>query len=403
MSFKDLFSGISGTESMDIIPDTQPVVVEQVVYSPEEAALIVNDRDVAINDTVVTQLTNVVDNTATAMEVLTDKVEELQTSIEGMESMRSGKVEFNAGLFAHHYNKAAKISAQFGAKPQHLGAESFTSKDELGQELLDGCEAFKDIAKKAGGKVKEMFIALYNGFLDLFDKYIAGYKNLGQRATTLLSQVTKDAKDMVAADKVKLPAACAFVDDKGQASDIPQQVIALANGLKSIGSTAHPDDVMKAVDFATKGILDLGKKSQMGTDETTDTYKVEFNDVHFTLVVPREVKGLDQLALKDIGTDSKAREVSGMAPNQLISLLKEIESYCKKLEAVDLSRKGLTTIRDNAIARTNAGFEAKNVQNLHAGMLKLCKGVSELSGRSIKGQLAFVQAQISQSTKKKED
>lgn len=392
MSIKNMLNDIAGHESMNVIaePSTTPTM------STMEVALAVVDADVANAEKDVAETIGNIDLTLGNTEQLEEKIADLADATAGMESMISGGTPFNSGLFAHYYKTATKIANTFGGNIQHQGAESFENKDGLNTEIIQGVESFKDIGKKAVGKVKELFIELYNRFLSLFDNFIQGYGAMAKQAKALGDHITGK---MTFPSDINLPAACNYADNKGEVSDVVQLVIGMVNGLKGMASTSHSDDIKKAVDFALDGLGTVGKKTVIGHDTEGNTYEVTFNKAHFKYTQPSTEKSLSSMNLFDVGAESEGQTVKGLNGNQLKSLAKSVESMCDKLSKIDLSRKGLTTIRDHAIYATEKGMSnTQYLTDAHKGMLKLCRGASEIAVKSIKAQLAFIRAHIQAST-----
>lgn len=405
MSFQDLFKQLTGQESLD---DIQVSPHDTVIYTPEEGALIINERDDAITETAIANLTSVVEKAEGAMEVLADKVEDLQNSIQGMENMRNGSQQFNADLFAYHYNRAAKISNQFGLNLSRQGAESFAGEGEVA-----GLESMKDVAVKAGAKIKELFVKLYNGFLDIFDAFFNSYSQIGQRADILQRELGALAQATFP-DKVTVPADSGLLDSKGGAAKQVKEMLALANGLKAEASTSwRPgEELLKATQFVTDQVSNMGKRSQIAHEEGTDSYEIEFNNATFTYVAPRDIKGLAKMNITDIKVGEGQGEISALGQAELKKVLSDVSEYCKGMRNVDLSRKGMTTVRDAVIAKSSAqkrgenvdDIDVKAVTDLHTGLLKVGRGVNTLLIKTLKAQLGFVQAHLNQAkTAKNED
>ncbi|AEV89547.1 putative virion structural protein [Pseudomonas phage OBP] len=147
MSFKDMFTSIAGQESADLTPE----VIEVAAVTAEEAAEAIIEKELAVHEKDQVEAIALVEKHDNAIEVLEEKIEELQECVDGMEAMSNGSRDFNAELFTHFHKTAIKHANSFGAKMQYQGVENFA---DVGLAQVNGFEALKDL-KEVASKGKE--------------------------------------------------------------------------------------------------------------------------------------------------------------------------------------------------------------------------------------------------------
>lgn len=402
MSFKDIFKTVTGQESLD----AEITPTGAVAYVHTEGSHAVYERDEAITEGAIARLTSVIDELDGNISVLTDKVDDLRTDLAGMEGMLSGACEFNPGLFKYHYNHASKIGSSFGLTLERSGNESFDDKDNLDASIISGTESLKDVAKKGAAKLKELFIQLYNAFLNVYDQYLSSFARMASRAKELEKEVTDKSNSLKRSGKIELPRECNFIDDKGMYPQI-DNLYGMLNGIKSSAANGEgtEESIMGAVNFVSNGISKLGKKHLLSSDENTNTYNFEAQGFDFTYVEPTKGTGVGKMNLKNIVAHPTGRSISPAAPSDLSRVLREVIMTCNNMKKADMSRKNMTTIRDRAIAKIETGEEenGKIMKDLHHGLLQFGRGVNVMCGNVTKAQLAFVTLHLKHKGDKKED
>lgn len=241
MSFHDMFKSIAGQESADLTPE----IVEVVQVSAEEAAEAIIDKQLAETEKTMVESAALVEKHDTAIDLLTERLDELEECVDGMEKMSNGTIAFNAGLFAHYHKTAVKHANSFGAKIEHQGVENFA---DVGMAQLNGFEALKDlkeVAKKGAEAGKKFLTDLLAQIIKAIDSFFSAHAAMSNKAESMLKAIDKkESKD----GEISI---YGLLKDNG--SDDYMSKLTTAFGMATGGSADDPDTAGKIAEALKSG------------------------------------------------------------------------------------------------------------------------------------------------------
>lgn len=408
MSLASIFQSVAGQESADL--------EDAVVATAEEAAEAVVEQEIAEAEKEIAEVSEDVAQAETAIDALEEKVEELEEQIDGLESMMSGSTPFNAGLFAHQFAHAAKISGKFGQPVEVQGAESFADASTANLNAFAGVESFKATAGKAVATVKKFFIELYNSFINLFVGLFNRLKGIKNKAVQVKARVNA-AETVKAGDALTLAKSANMLETDGSSKAISSLVAVggkVFSELQGLGK-AHEDNSASAVHAVADAFAAAGSKSIDGKNDNTETLVVKIGQgATVKIVAPVKDAGLVSVNVTVSAGEAKATS-SVKDKARLLAIVNGIASDADKLQNAKLDRSALTQQRDRAIgvlatdananikdsegeARGAAKADKKNttaaIKNAHRAGLKLARAATSLGGDILAAQLNFVEAHL---------
>lgn len=396
MSSLDLiFASIAGQESADAVDFDKVERVAEV--SAEEAAEAVVEAEIKEVEVTVAELEKDVDSTTTTVEALEEKVEELEEHIDGMEKMATGETPFNSAMFAYHFQKGSKLAARFGAPVEHVGAESFADASTANLAAFAGMEGMKDVAKKAGGAIKQFFVTLYNQFIALFTGLFNRLGGIEKKAGVVKSSV---AAAKAVKDKVTLSGPAAnLLDAKGSAGSAVPSIISAINGAVQLGG-----DPSSTVGRVVSDLSKMGTKSTGAGGADVAVNKIKVGATTVSIVEGKSPASVGKTSwAQSVDAGAALKEISGLEKGALSSICDSVASNAAKLQSAKLSSAALTKTRDAAIASAEAaankeggsqGISLANVRAGHAAVLRITEKAVKFGGDILAAQLQFVQAHL---------
>ena len=178
MSALDMYIG---AEDLGLDENAGPVVevVEEVVkVQIAELATVIEEQSAQI-ETLVGEVIS-----------LDETVEELEESIEGMESLL-GSGNFNSSAFAGLYNRGMKLAQKLGADidGNRMGAESCSDVATAEMMARTGTEGFMEAVKGYGKKAIDFVKHIFNTVIAFITSIFSQADGLQKRATTLKARI----------------------------------------------------------------------------------------------------------------------------------------------------------------------------------------------------------------------
>lgn len=391
MSLQDIFLSVTGAESAEL----EAPIVAIVETTAEEAAEAVVDKEIAEIEKDVTEVCAEQEKQETAIEAVEEKIEDLQEQVDGMEKMMSGETPFNAALFAHHYNRGAKIMAKFGATVDHHGAESFADASTANLNALAGCESMKETAVKAGAAVKNFFISLFNGFIAAIVGLFNKFKGIEKKGEIVKAKV---AKSEGGKGEVTRTGKMLYAGPTGSVDHVASAVTKAATSLAIALGNGNPEAMVSEVQKVANDLASMGKKTVKGSDDSSETWEIAAQDAIITIVSPKNEAGLAKVRLTHAAANSSSK-APALDKAKLSSICDSVIAEAKKMQANKLGESALKTARDKAIGqieKASADGKAKIevIRNGHKAAMKLLQGAMDVGATALEGALAFVNANL---------
>ena len=400
MSTLDLiFASVAGNENVDLdkVENIAEVTAEEAAEAVVEAEIKEVEKDVA-------ELETQCEKQETSIDAIEEKVEELQEHVDGLEAMGSGATPFNAAMFAYHFAKGSKIAERFGAKVEHVGAESFADASSANLNAFAGVESMKDTIVKGAGTVKKFFVELYNTFIAMFVGLFNRLKGIEKKAGVLKSQLTGATTKT---GKINIPAeAGALLDEKGSAGSAIAAIVSAIGDVRGVVGSNPLVGASKVINDLAK----MGTKSTTATGSDIDGLKIKVGATVFAVGAPKTEAGLGKVSVVIKKEGEGIKEINAVDKSALVSLVDSVATNAGKLQSANLDAKNLQKQRDTAIASLEAKSDkeedkghAQNVRNAHKAVLKVTKEAVKFGGNILDAQLGFVKAHLGGSAKKEDD
>ncbi|EBV8434214.1 hypothetical protein AVA65_08185 [Salmonella enterica subsp. enterica serovar Minnesota] len=381
----NLLDMYKGTEELEL----EGGAAEHVEAVAEEAAA----REVAEATVEIQEQGEEIAQLVETVENLEEQVEELEETVEGMESLlRSGN--FNAGAFAHMYNRAAKISANLGGRSvARMGAESFSDAATAQVMARDGMEGFMDKVKGWGKTAIEFIKNIFNAVISFFVGIFNKVEGLQRRHDALVKRV--DAAEKVK-EKVKLGGWNVWIDyEKNGASE--SKAAKLGDALKAVNSYC---DVAKKVEAANLGAFNTAYKALIAALKAGTSGGKEASEGSKKKVM-QEVGGIRILFTYEAEGAEKAEDAPKAAKALKLFVAKAPEA--KKLTSGEVAAKTDKTGLKKALAevagsiaglrtgKADRAFSAAERDRVIAS-LNTVKAANDEEAKERKGQVAIVRA-----------
>lgn len=411
MSLDQRLQAILGGESAE----TTVIVADPLVQAEQtqDVAIATAEADINAIETEIVEQSN-------DIEVLEDRVEELEKQIDGVESMLRGDRPWNPELAQHFYDSARSIVARsYGesAAVSVKGAEAFSDLDNAKLELHSGLEDMKQKASGMWASVKQFFINLYNTIINFFKGLANRFRGIEGKAQALQTRVNAAADDKIKKD-ITLGGWNAFVDaesTKGDVSAKSRASIAAVERL-GIGLKSKNSGMVEVARGAFTELAGAGsdKKSEKGNDNT-ETLTFKEAGIEFTVTMPvaspkdpaaamAGTKVSYKVAKDAVKTSGTMASSSGKS--QLASITSAVLKAAKDAQINAFKESELKTARDKAVAEIEVaarGTDAKKedtnksvqlIKNGHNACLRTASVINRYTGDLLNAQLGYVGAHL---------
>lgn len=387
---------VMGTENLELAP------VE--IIGAEDQGIVLIDNELAAGKVAISEHEKEITNLHHDINIVEDRVVDIEENISGLEAMMSGEAMWNPALAMKMYNDTCRLTNRnFGVSNSPTviqGLESFQDVDLAKLEIVDGVEDFKKKLSSARVAIVEFFKNLYKSIIAVFVGMFDQLKGIERRADIIMNRLNQMTDNQLK-QTIRLGSWNKYlnVDINGDVlitmAEVNQSLLIMGKRLTALSNVSILEKTDNITDYFKDTIKK--KKQEMKDDRYIISGQVGTMDIEISL--PKFFKQYRAPIVK-LTFDDTATTSGEYKDNIFIPELKKIISTTKA-NAIS-ARTGvinintLTKARDaalKAISGYDHGTDAVNkIKTVHTTAISVSKELTRYEGNVLLAAQKYVTA-----------